>query len=158
MLDTNNLGQNVFIDFQVIKNSDKVKLSKELDVLLRAGKKIYIWSKTTTPLEMKVYCSSVKIPISKEEIEIHKKAKELRKKNKLFKDIADELKIEIGMVGYYINTPIVESVSLDDWILDYYHKDSTVYEKADIVVEPDPNTARRFTIGGYITNFIEKIV
>lgn len=151
-------GQNVFIDFKIIEQSDKLKLAEELDVLLRANKKIFVWSKEKTPLEMRKYCTSIKIPVKKEEIEVHKKVKELRSKKKTYETIAKELNIEPSIIGYYVNTPVVESNSLDEWIIDYYEKDPCFYDKADIILDPDSNRVRRFTTFGRNAIYIEKII
>jgi hypothetical protein len=42
----------VFIDFQIIKDSNPISLSKELDVLIASGKTVHIWSKTVSIADM----------------------------------------------------------------------------------------------------------
>ena len=69
---------NVFIEFQVIKNSNLNSLYQELDLLIAAGKRIYLWSKDITPLEMSIFAKQLDIPIPEEELTLHKSAWELK--------------------------------------------------------------------------------
>lgn len=149
---------NVFIDFQIIKNSQPISLSKELDVLIASGKSIYIWSKTVSPKEMKQYCSKIIIPTPEEEKKLHQKVFILRHKDhKTYKEISDALNIPIGKVSYYTKTDPLKEWILDDWIVSYEIKDSQIYPKVDFLVDNDEKLVQRFKRAGRPANLITKV-
>lgn len=148
---------NVFIEFEIIKNSDLQELKTELDKLIGAGHKIYTWSKKITPLEMRRYCVINGINRNKNELNEHKKVLELREKRKTYKEIAEELNLKEDKVSYYINTQMFDKWVIDDWIVDYYKKDSSVYSKVDFVVDSDPKLVERFEKSGIKGNVLTKL-
>ena len=58
---------NVFIEFQIIKESIIDSLVEELDVLIAAGKQVHLWSKTVSPAAMQKYCESILVERPEEE-------------------------------------------------------------------------------------------
>ncbi len=149
---------NVFIDFEIIKRSDPNSLYKELDLLIIAGKRIHLWSKTVTPREIEKYCTNLIITPEEYKKDLHVKAIELRNKNKkTYKEIADELKIDVKMVGFYVKNDPNKSWRLSDWIVGYHTKDSSIYEKVDYLVDNDQKLVDRFKRAGRKATFIEKV-
>jgi len=150
-------GPNLFIDFSIIQKSPLDKLTAEFDQIIRVGKSIFVWSKTTPVTEMYEYCKNLKISRTPEEIETHKKCCALRAEGKIYKEIADELKISVSSVSFYVTTNPERDWVLDDWIQDYMPKDSTYYQKVDILVDPDLKLVERFKNGNIEAHLIEKL-
>lgn len=151
-------GINVFIEFQIIKNSPIDSLSKELDILIAAGKRIHLWSKTVSPEDMEKYCKSVKVPVPKEEKELHEKIWKLRHVDrKTFSEISSILKVPISKISYFSRTSPKEGWTLADWIVSYERKDSSIYPKVDFVVDTDPKLVERFRRAGRIANLLTKV-
>ena len=149
---------NVFIEFQVVKDSDPVLLSKELDLLIVSGKQIHVWSKTVSVKEMKRYCISQAIDSSEEEIKLHAQAFVLRHQHKkTYKEIADILKVPIERIGYYTKVDPLRKWTLNDWIVSYQIKDSTIYGKVDFLVDNDEKLVDRFKRAGRSANYIKKV-
>jgi hypothetical protein len=112
---------NVFIDFEIIKKSNPNSLYKELDLLIIAGKKIHVWSKNYSPEKMKEYCENLMISPTDYNKELHYKTVELRTKHKkTYKEIADELKIDVKMIGFYVKNDPNKNWRLSDWIVEYH--------------------------------------
>jgi hypothetical protein len=151
-------GPNVFLEFQIVKDSDPLLLSKELDILIARGKKIHVWSKTVSEKEMKHFCTSIILPTSKEEDHLHKTIFVLRhKEKKTYKEIADRLGIPVERVGYFTKADPLRKWKLDDWIISYQVKESTVYDKVDYLVDNDEKFVERFKRAGRQATFIRKI-
>lgn len=171
---------NVFIDFKIVKDSDKEELCEDFDLIISKGRRIYVWSKEVSPQDMKKYCESIKINVkSQKEIQLHKKCLELKQervkvsreiededgtskevtlyKNRTYKDIADELGIDVKKVGYFVRTDPDREWVLDDWIVGYYPKDSSTYQKADIVIDPNGVLVEKFRRSGRLANKVEAI-
>jgi hypothetical protein len=55
------------------------------------------------------------------------------------------------------NTPFFKAWKLDDWMTNYYTKDSAVYSKVDIVVDNDPKVVARFERSGHKAKLIDKL-
>lgn len=151
------MEENVFIDFSIIQNSDLQELKSEFDKLIIAGKKIFIWSKKALPSEMSRFCKNIKIQRDPEEINLHKEVLASRAKRNSYKDIADDLDIDIGKVSYFANIRLFEEWNLDDWIIDYYKKDSSIYPKVDFVIDPDQKVVDRFARNGVNGNVVDKL-
>lgn len=152
------LDTNVFIDFQIIKESDLNSLSQELDVLIAGGKKIHIWSKTITPRTMKRYCETKVVPTPKEEKDLHKKIYELRHKDrKTFEEISKLVDIPITKVSYYAKANPNREWVLNDWIEGYLEKDPSFYNKVDYLVDPDERLVNKFKRAGRKANCITRI-
>lgn len=153
----NGLRTNVFIDYQIIQNSNLQNLILELDIMIAAGKKIYLWSKTILPETMEKECKKRIVKIDDHELELHKTIYEERKKGITYQEISDKTGIPVKQLTYYIkhnpNVPLV----LDDWIVDYYKKDSSSYQKADIVIDPDQKFVDRFIKIGLEGNCIKSV-
>lgn len=49
---------NTFIDFDIIKNSDKDKLKQEFAIMIANGMKIYAWHSNIDPVEMAVWAQT----------------------------------------------------------------------------------------------------
>lgn len=149
---------NVFIEFEVIKRSDPNSLYQELDLLIAAGKRIYLWSKNETPEVMEAYARKLEIPIPKKDLEEHKVCWELKNKERLaYQEIADKMGITLKKVSYYVRNNPDRKWTLDDWIMDYYQKDSSVYPRVDILVDNDPKVVERFKRAGRDANLVEKV-
>jgi len=149
---------NVFIEFEVIKNSEVSSLYQELDLLIVAGKRIYLWSKTEAPEVIKAYAKQLEIPIPKKDLEEHKICWELKNKERLaYQEISDKLKIPLKKISYYIRNNPDRKWTLDDWIIDYYQKDSSVYPRVDILVDNDPKIVNRFKRAGREANLVERV-
>jgi len=52
---------NIMIDFSILLTGDIEVLKQEWDILIGAGKKIYLWSKTVTPIDMCIWCKKNEI-------------------------------------------------------------------------------------------------
>lgn len=149
---------NIFIEFQVVINSDPSSLYRELDLLIAAGKRIFLWSKTVTPEMMERHAKKLKIPIPKEDLKEHKECWELKNKERLtYQEIADKLKIPLKKVSYYTRNDPDRDWNLDDWIVDYYQKDSSVYPRVDILVDNDERLVNRFKRAGREANLVERV-
>lgn len=149
---------NTFIDFDIIKKSNHKLLVKELDLLIYAQREIYIWSKINSTQDMEKYCNSIKIPVPENEKLEHEIVKLKRIKAVPYAEIAEFLKISIDRVSYYSNTDLFDHWLLSDWIKGYYIKDSTSYQKADYVIDPDVKFVNKFIASGRSGKVIEKIV
>ena len=149
---------NVFIDFQIILQSEINKLSKELDVLLAGGKKIYLWSKTASVQEMKEYCKHIRTPVDKKTKKLHQKSFLMRHQDKkTLADIAKKLDLTLSQVSYFIhNNPLHEWV-LDDWIESYLYKDSSLYSKVDYLVDCNKKLVDKFKKAGREATLIERL-
>lgn len=151
-------GQNVFIEFQIVKNSNPISLTKELDILIARGKKIYVWSKTVPVEEMEKYCSSIIIPTPEDEKLIHWKVYILRYKHKkTYKEISDLLNIPISKVSYYAQANPNREWKLNDWIAGYHVKDNTLYDKVDYLVDCDESIVNRFKKAGRPATLIKEV-
>lgn len=149
---------NVFVEFGIVQASDLKRLADEFDILIAARKKIFLWSKTITPAEMQAHCKALKIGMSKEEKELHEKCWKLRKEElKTFKEIAEQTETSMERVSFYVKVDPAWDWTLDDWIAGYYHKDSSVYPKVDVVIDNNKDTVNRFIRAGRTANFIEKV-
>lgn len=149
------VGQNIFIDFEIIKKSEPEKLIKELDLLIILKNNIFVWSKTVPPLEMKKYCLSTVVDF--EERELHAKITKLRAQKKTYKDISDTTGVPISKLGFYLTTNPNKVWSLDDWIKEYHKKDSMMFPKVDFVIDPNERFVHRFQLRGVDGNVVERI-
>ena len=52
---------NVYIDFDIIKNSNIENIKKEFDMLISAGKYIFAWHKTITPEQMAIIAKELDV-------------------------------------------------------------------------------------------------
>jgi len=150
-------GKNVFIEFQIIKLSNLDNLIKELDILIAGNKKIFLWSNSVSVEQMQKYCLSIIIKKTEEELDKHKKCLELRLKSKLYKEIAAEIGISTSEVSYYLNSDPERMWTLDDWISDYFPKDSSIYDKIDILIDNNQKIVDRFKNRGIESHFIQKV-
>ena len=149
---------NVFIDFEIVEKSNIDSLYKELDLIILAGKKIHLWSKTKSPKDMEKYCTNVVIIPAEYNKDIHVQARELRRKHKkTYQEIATHLKIPVKMVGFYVKNDPDKPWRLSDWIVGYHAKDSSIYEKVDYLVDCDQRLVDRFKRAGRKATFIEKV-
>jgi hypothetical protein len=147
---------NIFLDFSVIRKSVPEKLRDEFETLIQYKNQIYVWSKTISIDEMRRYCTSIKYP-DLNEVAVHKKVKELRKEKKPFKEISDTLSVPMWKLSYYLTTNENKLWTLDDWIKNYYKKDSSIYQKADFIIDPDQKFVDKFRSAGVEGNCLEKI-
>lgn len=148
-------GKNIFIEFSIIKNSNPQKLKDELETLIQLKNQIFVWSKTIDPAVMRTYCLGIKFNDPKEQ-ELHKTVRKMRAEKKTYKDITDTTGVPLWKIGFFLSTK-EKTWTLDDWIKDYYKKDSSIYPKADFVIDPDQKFVDRFHFGGVDGNCIEKI-
>ena len=157
VVDAQQVGMNVFIEFKIIRESNPIKLAEEIDKLIAHGKKVYSWSKTVTPIEQATFCSLKVIPRSAEEKDRHKKIKELRDSGYSYDEISKELKIHTREIGFFLKRDFRKEWTLTDYILDYYKKDSSIYPKVDIIIDPDPVLVERFKKIGIHGNVLERL-
>lgn len=150
-------GKNVFVDFSIIEKSNIQNLVKELDILIACKKYIYVWSKTTPIIMMHKYCASIIVKIDENELNLHKKVRKLKALGKTYKDIIEETGADKTKIHYYIKVDPNIPLTLDNWIVDYYQKDSSIYDKVDIVIDPDKSFVNRFINRGKEGNVIEYI-
>jgi hypothetical protein len=146
------IGKNIVIDFSIIQNSNPESLVNELELLIARKNNIYVWSNKYTPEEMRFFC--LKIAVNLNEEEKHKKIIELRKQKKSFQDISEETGVPIEQISFYLTTRPDKIWTLDDWVLEYLVKDSSVYQKADFVIDPDIRFVERFKARGLDGNVI----
>lgn len=153
-----NEDTNVFIEFQVVINSDPSSLYQELDLLIAAGKRIFLWSKTVAPEVMELQAKKIQIPIPEEDLKEHKECWELKNKERLtYQEIADKLGMPLKKISYYSRNDPDRDWTLDDWVVDYYKKDSSVYPRVDILVDNDEKMVNRFKRAGREANLVEKV-
>lgn len=150
-------GKNVFIEFEIIEMSNPDILYKELDILLAKKLRIYTWSKSVPPIIMRDYCKKTTINIPKEEKERHQKAYDMRYDGATYKDISDATQIPTDQLGWYLSNKPNRQWVLDDWIADYYIKDSSIYQKADAIVDCDEKFVDRFKRRGIPGNVLQPL-
>lgn len=151
-------GINVFIEFGIIEKSNPTSLYKELDLLILAQKYIHLWSKTKSPAEMKEYCSKIVVQPEDYSKEKHEQAYRMRhRENKTYKEISDLLETPISLVSFYVRANPKRPWLLSDWIVGYHPKDSSIYEKIDVLVDNDQRLVDKFKRAGRKANFVEKV-
>ena len=150
-------NKNVFIEFEIIRNSNLQNLITELDILIAAKKCIYLWSKDFTPSYMKQFCKSTIIPVPQDEHILHKKIRQLKAKGKTYKEISEETGISVKSMSYYLKFTPDDKNLLSGWIIDYYKKDSAIYAKVDILVDNDSKIVNRFIRAGKEAHLVERI-
>lgn len=149
---------NVFIEFQIIKDSQPDLLSKEFDILIASGKRIHVWSKTEPEEIMKKFCSGIVIETPESERELHKKIFILRhKERKTFAEISNLLNVPIDKVSYFSKADPLREWTLDNWIWSYERKDPMFYSKVDYLVDSDEKLVQRFKRAGRKANLIKKV-
>ena len=104
---------------------------------------------------MKSYCKTIKYDL--QDKTVHKQIIDLRSQKKSFKEISEATKVPVEQISFYLTSDINKEWTLDDWIKDYLVKDSSVYQKADFVVDPDPKFVSRFQLKGLDGNVLEKL-
>lgn len=137
-------GQNVFIEFEIMKESDPIELYKELDVLIATGRRIFVWSKTVPPMGMRVFCLETQIHIPEKEKNIHETAYRMRYEGSTYQEISEATGVPIKQLGWYISNSPNRNWSLDDWVADYYIKDSAVYGKVDAIIDCSERVVEKF--------------
>lgn len=105
---------------------------------------------------MRRYCLGI-IYNNIEDKELHQKVKNLRQANKTYKEIAEITNISVTKIGFYLSTPISKVWTLDDWIKGYFLKDSSIYQKADYIIDNDRSFVDRFKKRGIEGNYIERL-
>jgi hypothetical protein len=151
-------GTNVFIDFSIIQKSNPSSLYKELDLLIRIGKTIHLWSKTVPIKQMKEYCKKLQVTPEDYDATMHAKVFINRHKDKkTYQSIADELGIKLDVVSFYVNCDPTKPWVLDDWIIGYHFKDSAIYEKVDILIDNDKILVDRFKRANRSAHYVEKV-
>ena len=151
------MSRNVFIDFDIISRSQTPDVVKEFDILIAAGKSIFLWSKRESPDFMKRYCDDIIIETPKDELELHRKIYSMRQEKKTYQDITTETGVPMKQLSYYIQRNPDLKWRLSDWIKDYYRKDSSVYSKVDFVIDPDQRVVDRFKRAGCDGNVLSKL-
>ena len=149
------IGKNIFIEFNIIQKSNLKTLVQELDQLIARKNNIYLWSKTLTPSQMRLYCLSNKIDINDKTT--FQKVLELRRQKKSFTEISQLTGVPLEQISFFLTTDPNKTWTLDDFIKDYLVKDSSIYAKADFVIDSDPKFVHRFQLKGLDGHCIEKI-
>lgn len=147
-------GKNVFIEFEIIRDSNPNILYKELDILLATRKRIFVWSKDVPPMIMRAHCKNTKIDIPKEEKQKHKIAYDMRYEGATYQEISEATNIPEKQLGWYIATNPARTWTLDDWIAEYYIKDSSVYQKVDAIIDTNEKMVERFRRKGIPGNVL----
>lgn len=106
---------------------------------------------------MRSFCLATKITVSEEEIQKHKRAYEMRYEGMSYQDISEETKIPIKQLGWYISTNPNRQWALDDWIADYYVKDSAVYGKVDAIIDSEERVVEKFKRRGIPGNTLDAL-
>jgi hypothetical protein len=150
-------GKNVFIEFKIIKESAPDLLYKELDVLLATGKRIFVWSKTVPPQLMRAHCAQTGVKLPQEELDKHSKVYEMRRELATYQEISEVTGIPVRQLGWYIATTPNRQWTLDDWIADYYIKDSAVYQKVDAIIDCEDKVVEKFKRRGIPGNTLEPL-
>lgn len=150
-------NKNVFIEFQILKNSKLSNLITELDVLIANKKLVFIWSKTELPQIMKLYCNSIEVPIPITEVNTHKEVRKLKAQGKTYKEIVEKTGVPIKEMAYFLKYNPSQKYFLSDWIIDYYKKDSSIYGKVDIIIDNDHKIIDRFLRANKEAYLIEKV-
>ncbi len=151
-------GTNVFVEYRIIRESNPVLLYKELDLLLAIGKRVFVWSKTVPIVTMRLYCINTPITISEDEKKKHTKAYNMRYEGATYQEISEATDMKIDQLGWYVSNNPNKQWTLDDWIADYYVKDSSVFKKADAVVDCSQRIIDRFSRFGIPGNVLEPLV
>lgn len=148
-------GVNVFIDFEIIKNSPVGELRGELDTIIQLQNKIYLWSKTDLPAEMRMHCLKTVVPVPEDERKLHEECFRLRNIECLtYDEISQKTGVNPRRIGFYAAVNPKKEWTLDDWIVDYYKKDSSIYPKVDFIIDPNPRVVERFKRIGIDGNVI----
>ena len=135
----NIIKPNIYIEFDIVKNSDVKSLITEFQYMIGLGKIIIIWSKFYSIKEMLDYCSTLKIEIvEKIEETIHNDSDSDSSTNIITKEIK-------------------KTVSLAEYIWDYKLKDSFLYADIDILVDNDIKLVNLFQKYNKIANYVERI-
>lgn len=148
---------NVFIDFDIIKQSNPQKLKEEFETIIMRKNNIFIWHKNIDPARMREYCLGIKFD-TPEEKETHNKIIQLRKEKKTYKEISEQTNTPIWKLSFYLSLKAEKIWTLDDWIKNYLKKDSSIYQKVDFVIDPVEKFVNRFKLKGIDGNCIEKII
>lgn len=157
MIDVRQVGVNVFVEFKIIQDSNPIRLALEIDNLIAYGKKVYSWSKLVTPHQQALYCTTKIIPRPPEEKEKHRRIKEMRDSGASYEEISNELAVNAKEIGFFLKRPLNKEWSLADYFLDFYKKDSSIYPKVDVIIDPDPNLIERFKKIGIHGNIVERV-
>ncbi|MCK9428934.1 MAG: hypothetical protein M0R17_02850 [Candidatus Omnitrophica bacterium] len=147
---------NVFVDFSIIEKSEKKKLKDELETLVSLKNYIYVWSKTVDIYKMRLYCLNIKYN-NPDEVKTHQDIHTLRLQKKPYKEISEITKVPIEKLSFYLSTKPGKIWTLDDWIKDYMMKDSSIYSKADFIIDPDQRFVDRFKSKGIEANCINQL-
>lgn len=142
------MSKNMFLDYSIILNSNPKNILIELDKLIINGYELFLWSKEYSPEDMKYFCHTTKIPVNQVQQLEHELVKYYRSERKSYQEISELLKISISKISYYANTEIFKFWYLNDWFKGYFKKDSTNYQKADFICDPDPKFVKKFTDQG----------
>jgi len=149
---------NIFIDFEIVKDSNLVELREELDKLIQLKNRIYLWSKTKSPIEMRAWCLAQVVTLPEEERIKHEECYNLRHKECLsYQEINEKTGVSTRTIGFYVSVRPDKKWTLDDWIVDYYKKDSSIYPKVDFIIDPDEKIVDRFKRISINGTVIEKL-
>jgi len=147
----------VYIEFDLVLNSNKEKLLKELDVLISTGRKVHLWSRTIPENVMYAYCKKTVIPPSKDEVALHEKTRKLRRvDHKTSEEVSKMLDIPLEQVLFYDRIPL-SNWTLSDWIAGYRKKEPEFYVKPDMIIDNDEKFVDRFKKRGIPAFYIKEI-
>ena len=106
---------------------------------------------------MRIACNDAIVPIPEEERARHKKATDMRYDGASYQEISEATGIETQALGWYISTDPNRQWTLDDWIADYYYKDSSVFQKVDAIIDCDERIVERFKRRGITGSVIKPL-
>lgn len=151
-------GVNVFVDYEIILNSPVEELRKDLDGIIQLQNKIYVWSKAHFPSEMRMHCLKTIVTLPEDERKLHEECFRLRNIECLsYDEISQKTGVKPRRIGFFAAVNPYKNWTLDDWIVDYYKKDSSVYSKVDFIIDPNPKIVERFSRIGIEGNVIEHL-
>lgn len=151
-------GVNVFIDYEIILNSPVEELKKDMDTIIALQNKIFVWSKNHLPAEMRMHCLRTEVVLPEDEREKHVECFRLRNIECLsYDEITEKTGVNARMIGFFAAVNPEKKWTLDDWVVDYLKKDSSIYPKVDFIIDPNPRMVERFEKIGIPGNVVDKL-
>jgi hypothetical protein len=129
-----------------------------MDTIIQLKNKIYVWSKTHLPSEMRMHCLRTVVELPEEERKLHEECFRLRNVECLsYDEISEKTGVNKKHLAFFSAVKPTKQWTLDDWIVDYYKKDSSVYPKVDFIIDPNQKVVDRFAKIGIKGNVLENL-
>lgn len=105
-----------------------------------------------------MHCLRTIVVLPEDERKLHKECFRLRNIECLsYDEISEKTGVKPRRIGFFAAVNPHKQWTLDDWIVDYYKKDSSVYSKVDFIIDPNSKIVERFSRIGIPGNVIEKL-